>query len=367
MAPGVEVGFGSRSENHQVFGEFHAATSQILRRIFSESSVDVTQDLSVEIDEQELWEDRKTVFTYAMRRYKSQVEAYGVDSNGLKLDLIHRTKDVELSLSRDIVHLLLYVCGEKDKLPKGVLCSKSVNTYVDITLMDTNHGEPGEMNIDELKSTVRTMTDRCEKYERSLMRVWEYIYSLEKVQHDELKDINGKFTKYDTAINELKGDGICVGGTVQTAMKATGLPVQNSTVNSQPLIQTQAATMPESMPMPRLNQGQGDQGNGVSVINNNNNNADLNHSASPLSQLLWSTPEDNKNNGVPPPPAHAPARHPVPKSDATPTNVTSLSGAGAVGAAGSTGDWEQQRHERHVKITKDIRPHYTAQKRWTLR
>ena len=207
MADGGSGGEDPLFEN-PLYGDLHGAVRQILRGVFSRPKSDVIEEIVTEISSEVIEHSREILFDIAKGVYMDQLEAAGLQKGTVKLELKHRRQGnnnaKEVAEARDIVDMVLYTCKCTVNFPRDVLNSNS--TYIDVEnrskANSENNGQQGEKppSSEELVTLVYGLMDRCTKQERAIGKLWEYIFSMEKLNNESLSSLKNDILRVNGLI-----------------------------------------------------------------------------------------------------------------------------------------------------------------------
>ena len=180
-----------------IFQDIDGSISHILGELSNRPKSEVAERLVHEIDLEDIGECREFLFKTATGLYDEQIEAAGIADTRARLELKQRRGDsVREKCAEDIVEMACYICGITKYFPRNVLSSRSI--YVDIevkesiekstcdNVKDNNHDFTADV---ALNTEYKRIHDRCENMESSIKRLWEYIYNIERVHADEIKQV----------------------------------------------------------------------------------------------------------------------------------------------------------------------------------
>ena len=91
--------------------------------------------------------------------------------------------------SKDLVELVLYICGFTDYFLREVLSSRS--TYIEIDNQvpdDVNKNSNSTQNHckKDCSMLINSLTEKCDVYERSLNQLRDYVLSVEKAHVEQI-------------------------------------------------------------------------------------------------------------------------------------------------------------------------------------
>lgn len=238
----AESGGGSEEllRNNSIFNVLHGAVRKIVGGIFSKPKSDVIEELVTDIDEDLIVRSRENVFMELKVYYQQQVEAAGV-SGKVNLELKSRRGNPEeraVAEARDLVDMILYLSKCTNKFPKDILQSKS--TYFEVEIKDGGRSTDDNSNLHVKKPSsteerFNTLSSTCEKLEKAMVKIWEYIFNIEKIHMEELVTLRNDVNAI-LGGNELKSD---------TGIKANSLTLAKTLDSkhvSNPIMQPQTCT-----------------------------------------------------------------------------------------------------------------------------
>lgn len=186
--------------SNPILQDISGSISHILRQLGHMPKEDIVSQLSEDIDNVLIHECREYLFNAAVGQYDEKLEDNGLPSGKTRLELkCRRGESANEKCARDIVEMLLYVCGMRGDFPREVLGSRS--TYVDFEvskLAETRNNKGNNSDgCAHCGTFIQTLMENYDKCEKSLCKLKEYVLNIEKVMGDELKQLKQSINHAD--------------------------------------------------------------------------------------------------------------------------------------------------------------------------
>ena len=180
--------------SNPILQDIHGSISHILRDIGCKAKADIVSQLVNDIDDALIRDCRDQCFGTAVTIYDEQLENHGVAGKA-NIELKNRRgENATEKCAADIVDMIVYICGLSQWFPREIISARS--TYIDIEVTESSNIEESKQpdvdtysDIISMGQLVKSLLDKCDNYERSIKRLWEYVMNIEKVNNDEVNEI----------------------------------------------------------------------------------------------------------------------------------------------------------------------------------